>query len=259
MTRPPVLRSALLTALPGVGHAFFTRRGGVSTGIYESLNMGRGSRDAPAAVARNRRRAAAEFGVEPEALNVCYQVHSARVVIAGDAWADERSRGDGVITARAGLLCGVLAADCAPVLIADAEARIVGAIHAGWQGALAGVIAAAVEAMSALGAQPARMVAVIGPCIGQASYDVGLEFQERFETGAPNSARFFAPGDVADKRRFDLPGFVLSRLEAAGVERREWIGRDTCAEEADFFSNRRALKRGEGDYGRLLSAIMLVA
>ncbi|MEP6966467.1 MAG: peptidoglycan editing factor PgeF [Pseudomonadota bacterium] len=259
MNPPPVLRSALLAAVPGVAHAFFTRRGGVSTGIYESLNLGRGSRDAVAAVAENRRRAAGVFGLGAGALNVCWQTHSTRVIVADAAWSDARPKGDGVVTARPGLLCGALAADCAPVLIADGEARIVAAVHAGWRGALDGVIAAAVEAMEGLGARPSRMVAAVGPCIAQASYEVGLEFLWRFETETAGSARFFAAGRTADKRRFDLPGFVLSRLAAAGVERAEWIGRDTRAEEADFFSNRRAFQRGEEDYGRLLSAIMLEA
>jgi len=253
----PALHAPLLSAAPGVRHAFLTRRGGVSTGIYESLNLGRGSRDVPAAVAENRRRAAAVFAAPPSALNVCYQIHSAEVVAADGPWGDERPRADGVVTARAGLVCGVLAADCAPVLIADPAARVVASVHAGWQGALAGVVGAAVARMIELGARPEHMIAAVGPCIAQASYEVGLEFVQRFEAGAPGAKRFFAAGARADKRQFDLPGFVLWRLEAAGVASREWIGRDTCAEEADFFSNRRAFHRGEDDYGRLLSAIML--
>ncbi len=259
MTSPPILRSALLAAVPGVAHAFFTRRGGVSTGIYESLNLGRGSRDAPGAVAENRRRAASVFGLGAGALNVCWQTHSTRVIAADAAWSDARPKGDGVVTARPGLLCGALAADCAPVLIADGEARIVAAVHAGWRGALDGVIAAAVEAMEGLGARPSRMVAAVGPCIAQASYEVGPDLFERFAAEAPGSGRFFTSSDAVAKRRFDLPGFVLSRLAAAGVEHAEWIGRDTRAEEADFFSNRRAVQCGEEDYGRLLSAIVLEA
>jgi hypothetical protein len=150
-----------------------------------------------------------------------------------------------------------MAADCAPVLIADAEARIVGAAHAGWRGALGGVVASTVAAMEGLGARRERMVAVVGPCIGPDSYEVGLEYLERFVARAPSNERFFRPGARPDKRLFDLPAYVLDRLAEAGVTGAEWIGRDTCAEEALFFSNRRAVLRGESDYGRLLSAIML--
>ena len=252
-----ILTSPLLAALPGVRHAFFTRRGGVSTGLFASLNLGVGSGDDAAAVAENRRRAAGVFGIGPEAIRTGYQIHSTRVVMAEDAGQPDRPRADAVATRQAGLACGALAADCAPVLLAEPEARVVAAVHAGWRGALDGVVASAVEAMAALGARPARMVAVVGPCIAQASYEVGLEFLEAFVTREAASERFFIPGAAADKRQFDLPGFVLSRLEAAGVGASEWIGRDTCAEEDLFFSNRRAFRRGEGDYGRLMSAIML--
>jgi YfiH family protein len=249
----------LLAAVPGVRHAFFTRRGGVSKGIYHSLNLGRGSRDERADIAENRRRAADVFGVGPGELNTCHQVHSARVLTIDRSLDEARPRADGLITARAGVLCGVLAADCAPILIADGEAGVIAAVHAGWQGALAGVVESAVAAMAELGASPSRMVAAVGPCIAQASYEVGLEFLQRFEAGVPGAGRFFTPGNASGKRQFDLPGFVLARLREAGVTRREWIGRDTYAEEPAFFSNRRAFKRGEGDYGRLLSAIMLEA
>ena len=254
-----ILTSPLLAALPGFRHAFFTRHGGVSTGLFASLNLGVGSGDDAAAVAENRRRAAGVFGIGPGAIRTCYQIHSTRVVTADEekAWAGERPRADAVVTRKAGLACGALAADCAPVLLAEPKARVVAAVHAGWRGALDGVVASAVEAMIALGARPARMVAVVGPCIAQASYEVGLEFLEAFVTREAASERFFIPGAAADKRQFDLPGFVLSRLEAAGVGTCESIGRDTCAEEDLFFSNRRAFRRGEGDYGRLMSAIML--
>ncbi|MGI9170736.1 MAG: peptidoglycan editing factor PgeF [Caulobacteraceae bacterium] len=257
MNAPPVLRSPLLADLPGVDHAFFTRRGGVSEGAYQSLNVGRGSRDDPAAVAENRRLAALLFGREPETLNTAYQVHSARALIAERAWGEARPRGDAVVTNRPGLICGALAADCAPVLIADGQARVVAAVHAGWRGALAGVVRSAIEAMVGLGASPERMVGVVGPCISQASYEVGLEFAARFEAVSPGWARYFTAATHADRRWFDLPGFVLSRLKEAGVKRCEWIGRDTCAEAADFFSNRRSFLHGESDYGRLLSAIVL--
>ncbi len=254
----PIVQSPLLAQVAGVRHAFFTRKGGVSTGVYDSLNVGRGSRDEPADVAENRRRAADWFGLPAQALNTCYQIHSAIAVRALEPWGDARPEADGVVADRPGVICGALSADCAPVLFADAEAKIVAACHAGWQGALSGIVAATVAQMVALGADPARMVAAVGPCIGPASYEVGLEFLERFEAGLPGSARFFAPGLTADKRMFDLPGFVLSRIADAGVARAEWIGHDTCAEADLFFSNRRAFKQGEPDYGRLLSAITLV-
>jgi YfiH family protein len=257
VTAPPVLTSPLLAALPGVRHAFFTRQGGVSAGPYESLNLGPGSGDDPTAVTENRRRAAAVFGLGADAIRTCYQIHSARVVMAEGDWSGERPKADGVFARQAGLICGALAADCAPVLLADAEARMVAAVHAGWRGALGGVVASTVDAMTAQGAKASRVVAVVGPCIAQASYEVGLEFLEAFVDRDPGFSRFFAPGAAADKRQFDLPGFVLSRLEAAGVGTCEWIGHDTCAEANLFFSNRRAFRSGESDYGRLMSAIML--
>lgn len=244
--------------LPGIRHAFFTRQGGVSTGIYDSLNVGRGSGDEPADVAENRRRAAAHFGLPVSALSTCYQIHSATALVTDRPWGDERPEGDAVVTGTSGILCGALAADCAPILIADAQARVVASAHAGWKGALNGVAEAAVAAMSGLGADPSRMVAVVGPCIGQASYEVGLEFLAAFAAKDPGDERFFAPGQTPEKRMFDLPGFVVSRLKAAGVGTAVWIGHDTCAEEERFFSNRRAFKRGEPDFGRLLSAITLV-
>ncbi|MHB8283585.1 MAG: peptidoglycan editing factor PgeF [Caulobacteraceae bacterium] len=256
MSDLPALTSPLLSALPGVRHAFFTRHGGVSTGIYDSLNVGLGSKDDPTAVVENRRRAAAHFGASAEALSTCYQIHSATTVVATAPWGDVRQEGDGVVTQTSGVVCGALSADCAPILLADAQAGVVAAVHAGWRGALGGVAASAVASMVGLGAQPGRIVAVVGPCIGPNSYEVGLDFLETFTAQAPGSQRFFSAGAKADKRMFDLPAFVLDRLALAGVETAEWIGADTCADE-DFFSNRRAFQRGEGDYGRLLSAITL--
>ena len=250
------LSSALLGSLPGVRHAFFTRQGGVSTGVYKSLNVGSGSNDDPDAVAENRARAAAAFGAPPEHLLTCYQIHSAIAVTAAAAWA-ERPRADAAASRTPGLVLGALAADCAPVLLADPEARVVAAAHAGWKGALGGVVQATVEEMQRLGARPERMRAAVGPCIGPASYEVGLEFLDAFQAQAPGSERYFAAGARPDKRLFDLPGFVLGRLAEAGVGEAEWVGRDTYAEPDLFFSNRRALHRQEADYGRLLSAIML--
>ena len=252
------IQSPLLAAVPGVRHAFFTREGGVSTGLYSSLNVGRGSKDEAADVAENRRRAAAWFGAEPGSLLTCYQIHSATVLVSERAWGDERPEGDGVVTTESGLVCGALSADCAPVLLADPYARVVAAVHAGWRGALAGVVESAVDAMTQRGASPMQITAVVGPCIGPQSYEVGEDFLRAFTDKDAAYEAFFAPAGAAGKRMFDLPEFVLSRLRAAGVQRCEWVGRDTYAEEALFYSNRRAVHRGEADYGRLLSAIALV-
>ena len=252
------LTSALLDQVPGLRHAFFTRQGGASTGVYDSLNVGVGSKDDPVAVQENRARAAAELGVERSHLLTCYQIHSSIAVAAQGPFA-ERPQADGVVTATRGLACGALSADCAPILFADGEARVVASAHAGWKGALGGIVAATVEAMVAKGARPGRIVAAVGPCIAQVSYEVGQDFMDRFAREAPGSERFFAPGQAPQKRQFDLPGFVLQRLSEAGVERAEWVGRDTCADENLFFSNRRALLKGESDYGRLLSAVVLAA
>ncbi|WGM40978.1 peptidoglycan editing factor PgeF [Caulobacter sp. NIBR1757] len=252
----PVVQSELLKGLPGVRHAFFTRQGGVSSGLFDSLNVGRGSSDEAADVEENRARAAGWFGVMPDALNTCYQIHSARALTAEAPWGRYRPEGDGVVTDQRSVVCGALHADCAPVLIADPKARVVAAAHAGWKGALTGIVAETVAAMERLGARRADMVAAVGPCISQASYEVGEEFEATFLEADPAHAAWFAPG-APGKRQFDLPGFVLSRLAAAGVNRAEWVGRDTCAEDELFYSNRRAFRRGEPDYGRLLSAIML--
>lgn len=246
-----------LLVLPGVRHGFFTREGGVSTGIYEGLNTGVGSKDDPAAVAENRRRVAEHLGGRPDDLAACFQIHSAVARVAVEGWKGERPEGDASVTAAPGVICAVLTADCAPVLLADPEAGIVGAAHAGWKGALHGIVHSTVAAMQALGAQPRRMVAVVGPCISQASYEVGADFQDRFEHHDPGSGRFFAPGESADKRLFDLPAFVLWRLEQAGVGEAAWTGDDTRADAVRFYSNRRAFLDGEADFGRLMSAISL--
>ena len=256
MSHLAILRSSLLGDVAGVRHGFFSRRGGVSAGIYDSLNMGLGSKDDPAAVTRNRMKAAAAMGVEPDGLLTAYQIHSARALKADGPWTD-RPEGDAVVTAALGVACGALSADCAPILLADGKARVVAAAHAGWRGALDGIVESTVKAMESKGAKRSRIVAAVGPCIAQASYEVGLDFLERFVAGASGAERFFAPGKTPDKRQFDLPGFVLHRLAEQGVTQAHWIGRDTCAEEEWFFSNRRGFLRGEPDYGRLLSAIVL--
>lgn len=244
-----------LLDMPGLRHAFFTRRGGVSGDIYASLNVGPGSSDAAAAVAENRRRCAAHFGAET--VVTAYQVHSADAAVVEGPWPGDPPQADAVVTAAIGVVCGALSADCAPILLADPKARVVAAVHAGWKGALTGVGEAAIAKMETLGAERGRLVAVVGPCIGPASYEVGPEFRDRF-TGADGSyAGFFTAAADAGKQMFDLPAFVLARLRKAGVKTCDWVGHDTCAEESLFFSNRRAFKAGEPDYGRLLSAIML--
>lgn len=253
MTLKPITHPLLERA--GVRHGFFTREGGVSTGIYEGLNTGVGSKDDPAAVLENRTRLAGWFGRAHDDIAACYQIHSAVCRVAEAGWKGERPEGDAVVTAAPGVVCGVLTADCAPVLFADAEAGIVGAAHAGWKGALGGIVHSTVASMQALGAETSRIVAVVGPCIAQDSYEVGADFEERFAHHDPGSERFFIPGSAADKRLFDLPAFVLWRLEQAGVAEAAWTGDDTRVDAARFYSNRRAYLNGEPDFGRLMSAI----
>ena len=255
MTLSPITHSLLDRA--GVRHGFFTRQGGVSTGLYEGLNTGIGSQDDPAAVAENRRRIAEHLGGVPDDFAACFQIHSAMARVAEAGWKGDRPEGDATVTAAPGVICAVLTADCAPVLLADPEAGVVGAAHAGWKGALDGIIASTVAAMQAAGAEPRRMVAVVGPCIARPSYEVGTDFQDRFDHHDPGSLRFFGPGETTDKRLFDLPGFVLWRLEQAGVGNAAWTGHDTRTDETRFFSNRRAYLNGEPDFGRLMSAIGL--
>lgn len=256
MTLPSPIVHPLLDRA-GVRHGFFTRAGGVSTGLYEGLNTGVGSKDDPVAVAENRRRVAAHLGGTPDDLASCYQVHSAVARVAEAGWKGERPEGDAAASAIPGVICAVLTADCAPVLLVDPEGGVVGAAHAGWKGALGGIVHSTVAAMQALGADPRRMVAVVGPCIAQDSYEVDAAFQERFEHHDPGSGRFFVPGATEDRRQFDLPGFVLWRLEQAGVADAAWTGDDTRADAARFYSNRRAHLAGEPDFGRLMSAITL--
>ncbi len=241
----------------GIRHGFFTRQGGVSTGIYEGLNTGVGSKDDPAAVVENRRRIAAWMGGEPDDLAACYQIHSAIAHEADTGFKGERPEGDATATATPGVICAVLTADCAPVLFADAEAGVVAAAHAGWKGALGGIVEATVTTMTGLGAEPGRIVAVVGPTIAQTSYEVGADYRDRFEQEDPGAARFFEPGAADERVQFDLPGYVLWRLDRAGVGEAAWSGHDTRAGAARFYSNRRAYLAGEPDFGRLMSAIAL--
>ena len=247
-----------LDTLPGVRHAFFTRRGGVSEGIFASLNCGFGSGDQPANVAANRARAMHRLGLGGGRLATAYQIHSAQVIVAEESWDPVTGpRGDALVTRRPGLAVGVLSADCVPVLLADAGAGVVGAAHGGWKGALDGVMEATVEAMAALGARAAHTVAAVGPCIHQASYEVGPEFHRNFAEADPDNSRFFLDADRPGHSLFDLPGFVAHRLGRLGLATVEVLDHDTCADEARFFSYRRATKRREPDYGRGLSAITL--
>jgi YfiH family protein len=239
-------------ALADVRHGFFGREGGVSAGIYASLNAGSGSNDDPEAVRENRRRIAHAFGVH--AIVGVHQVHSPHVVTLDAPFSGERPHADALVTTNLNLVLSILTADCAPVLLADTQAGVIGAAHAGWKGALAGVLEAAIAAMRAQGAQ--TIAAAIGPCIHQQSYEVGPEFEAAFAAADTNYAKFFsaAPGD---RRRFDLPGFCANRLDHAGVTQIEILPHDTYPDAARLFSNRRAFHRSEGDYGRNCSAIAL--
>jgi YfiH family protein len=245
-------------AADGIRHAFFTREGGVSDGLFASLNCGFGSRDDAAKVAENRGRAMAALGLAPDRLATCYQVHSPDVVVVEEPWRrEDNPRADAMVTKRAGVALGILTADCAPVLFADAEARIIGAAHAGWRGALGGVLEATVAAMRKLGADPRRIRAGIGPCIAQASYEVGPEFPTPFLAETAANAAFFRPAARAGHFLFDLAGYAAERLRRLGIGHIEHTGGDTAAEDARFFSYRRSCLRKEPDYGRELSAICL--
>lgn len=244
------------TLLGGVRHGFFTRRGGASSGIYSGLNCGPGSHDQREAVALNRGRVADALGVAPALLLSLHQVHGTDVAVAGPEGWTERPRADAAVTATPGVALGILTADCAPVLFHDPDAGVIGAAHAGWRGAVDGVVEATLSAMERLGARTDRVRAAVGPTISQRAYEVGAEFLDRFRAEGDGSERYFSQGN-GDRFRFDLPGFVLGRLRAAGVAEAEWIGACTYADPDRFFSYRRATHAGEPDYGRLISAIRL--
>ncbi len=243
--------------LPGIAHGWFTREGGVSEGSLASLNCGFGSGDDVARVAENRSRTLVALDLAPDRLCAAYQTHSARAVTVEASWApDDAPEADALVTTRPGLALGVLTADCAPVLLADPAARIVAAAHAGWKGALSGIVEAAVEAMEQAGGARERIVAIIGPCIGCASYEVGPEFPAPFLARDSADADLFAAGQ-AGYFYFDLEGYVARRLGRLGLARVEALGLDTCVDAARFFSYRRASRAGEPGCGRLLSAIAL--
>jgi YfiH family protein len=241
-------------ALP-VKHGFFTRRGGASSGVFSGLNCGQGSSDQTEIVSINRARVADAMGVDPDRLLGVHQVHSATAVTV-DAPLAEKPRADALVTATPGIALSVLTADCQPVLFADADAGVIGAAHAGWRGALDGILHATVDAMEELGAQRANITAIIGPTISQRAYEVGPEFMDSFMAEDPDFARYFINGE-GDRLLFDLPGFGLNRLRAAGVGHAEWTRHCTFSDAARFYSYRRTTHAKEADYGRLIAAITL--
>jgi YfiH family protein len=253
-----MLQAPALSELTGVRHAFFTRDGGVSEGLYSTLNGGTGSNDAPAKVVENRTRMAAALGVAPDHFLTAYQIHSPDVVTIKRPWEPhQRPRADAIVTGTRGLGIGITTADCGPVLFADSKAGVIGAAHAGWRGAFTGVLEATVAAMEACGASRARIVAVLGPTIRQPNYEVGPEFVARFEEAHAENLRFFEPSLRAGHAMFDLPGFIVTRLSAAGIGRIEDVGCCTYADPTRFFSYRRSTHVREPDYGRHVNAIAL--
>lgn len=255
---PDPVRSETLDAFAGDGirHGFFTRIGGVSEGIYAGLNTGTGSDDDPERVRENRARVAKWIGVGPESLLSAHQIHSPDALIVREPFAGPRPKADALVTDRPGLAICASSADCGPVLFADRQARVIGAAHAGWKGALTGVLESTIEAMEGLGARRDRIVAVLGPSISQANYEVGTEFVERFSAADRGNAAYFAPSRNAGHAMFDLNTYTVDRLKKAGVQA-EALYRCTYAEEELFYSYRRTTHRNEPDYGRHVSAIVL--
>ena len=254
-----MLCSPLLSAIPGLRHAFFTRDGGVSEGVYGGLNGGLGSNDDPAHVHEYRRRMAERLGVAPEQFVSVHQVHSPDAVVATGPWqGPSRPKADAIVTRAEGLAIGVTAADCGPILFVDPNARVIGAAHAGWKGALTGILESTVDAMEKLGAERGGIVAAIGPLIRQPSYEVGSEFVERFIEQDADNAMYFLPAVREGHSMFDLAGFIRMRLENAGVLMIDDLGVDTYSDER-FYSYRRSVHRDEPDYGRHVHAIILEA
>lgn len=251
--------SPRLSAISGLRHAFFTREGGVSGGIYASLNGGVGSDDDPAHVTENRRRMAEHLGVQPAQFLTVFQIHSPAVAVAAAPWdTASRPRADAMVTTIPGLALGVTAADCGPILFADPAARVIGAAHAGWKGAFSGVLENTIAAMETLGASRSGIIAAIGPLIRQQSYEVGAEFVARFTETDKENARFFVPSSRADHAMFDLANYIRQRLECVGIRTIDDTGVDTYADER-LFSYRRSVHRKEPDYGRNIHAIVLEA
>lgn len=253
-----MIKVEALSAVPGVSHGFFTRQGGGSAGIYASNNCAFGSQDTAEIVARNRADCAALLGTAAENLVTVKQRHTPDVVTVDAPWRwHDAPVADALVTDRPGIAVGILTADCTPILFADGKAGVVAAAHAGWKGAFDGVVAATVSAMTNLGAQADRIVAVLGPAIGRGSYEVGPEFLARFRERDPGYVRYFDPPKANGHTQFDLAAFVRDQLKNAGVVQIHGGTWDTCAEEDQFFSYRRSVLRKEPDYGRQLSAIAL--
>jgi polyphenol oxidase len=247
-----------LNAVPCIRHGFFTRRGGVSKGLYDSLNVGLGSHDDPVSVRENRRRCMARLELPAEALSTLYQIHSATAVTITEAIVPGQApQADALVTQVPGIALGILTADCAPVLFCDPEAGVIGAAHAGWRGAFEGVLNATVTAMTALGARPERLIAGIGPHIAYRSYEVGPEFRDRLLTASDDYQRFFVAAPRSGHFLFDLGGFIEGQLADLGVGLVQRAPHDTLSESDRFFSYRRATLNGQPDYGRGLSAIAL--
>jgi YfiH family protein len=253
-----VIVTAPTLALAGVRHAFFTRHGGVSDGLYATLNGGLGSHDDAASVAENRARMARELGVKPHALLTAYQIHSANVAVVREPWSgNARLYADAIVSRTPGLAVGVTTADCGPILLVDPAARVIGAAHAGWRGALSGIVEATVAAMKDLGARPERLVAVLGPMIRQQNYEVGPDLIACFVAEDAANERFFAAAARDGHALFDLAGYICGRLSRAGVRQIEDLALCTYADAAQFFSFRRSTHKSESDYGRHVSAIAL--
>ena len=276
---PNPITADCLADLAGIRHGFFTREGGVSQGIYAGLNCGAGSKDDRAHVMENRARVAAHLGAAPGSLLTCYQIHSASAVIVTKPWVtkpwvtepwvtkpwvtepwtlETMPKGDALVTNVPGLAIGALAADCAPILFADPQAKVIAAAHAGWKGALNGILESTITTMASIGAKRNRIRAALGPCIGPAAYEVGPEFEENFLKVNPDYARFFRRASLDARPYFDLPAFVLERLAAAGLDTVENCSQCTYSDESRLYSYRRTTHRREPDYGRQVSAIVLL-
>ncbi len=251
-----ILTSSTLCEITGIAHGFFTRKGGVSEGIYASLNCGPGSGDDEAHVEENRTRAAAAFGTDAKSLSTLYQVHGTDVITLNSPLRGDRPKADGMVTATPGVMLGILTADCAPLLFCDPEANVIGAAHVGWRPALSGIVPRTLEAMEMLGAERGRVIAAIGPAIGWQSYEVSEEFLKPFLAESAANKQFFAP-IVNGKSRFDLRSYIAHKMAKAGIGLVNVLANDTYLEEDAFFSYRRKTHRNEPDYGRQLSAIMI--
>lgn len=254
------IRADALSALSGIDHAYFTRQDGASNGIYASRNIGLGSDDNREAVLENRARCAADLGVSADQLATPYQIHSSDVVTVTDVWpAGEGPKADGLVTNRPGIMLGIATADCGSVLFADDKARVIGAAHAGWRGATSGVLESTLDAMEKLGAKRQNIIAVLGPTIAQASYEVGPEFIDALTALAPSNTQYLKPSTRANHALFNLPHYIIDRLGANEIKGAYDLGLDTYADDERFYSYRRTTHRDEKDYGRLLSAIVLKA